>query len=333
MSPALPSIILQGLGSYVPPRILTNAELSAMVDTSDEWIVSRTGIRERRIAGPAETTSDMAVAAARLAIADAGLEPSQIDMIIVGTITPDMPFPSTACLVQKKLGLADIPCFDIEAACSGFLYLLDVGQALLRAQPRYRHILVIGSEKLSSIMDWTDRSTCVLFGDGAGAAVLSRSSRPGIGLLDTILGADGSEPSLLCIPAGGSQIPASEDTLRQGLHSMKMNGKEVFKFASRILVDATRQILQSLSLSLDQIDLIVPHQANIRIIENASKAMGVPMDRFFINLDRYGNTSAASVPLALDEARRAGLTPPGSTVLMIGFGAGLTWGSSVVKWQ
>lgn len=328
-----PSVILKGLGSYAPDTVLTNEALSKRVDTSDEWIVTRTGIRERRIASEDQACSDLGVTAARQALDHAGITPGQVDMIIVATITPDMLFPSTACIIQKKLGLTQIPCLDLEAACTGFLYALDVGTALLRSHSRLNHILIIGSEKLSSFIDWEDRSTCVLFGDGAGAAVLARHPTPGCGVLDTLLGADGSTPELLNIPGGGSSHPASADTLARKQHFLRMNGKEVFKFASRVMVQASHDILSRNNLDVSDVDLIVPHQANIRIIENACKSMGVPMDSFFINLDHYGNTSAASVPIALHEAYQAGRIRPGDTVLCVAFGAGLTWGSALLKWH
>lgn len=330
---AQPSVILKGIGSYTPEKILTNDDLSKIVDTSDEWIVSRTGIRERRVASENQTCSDLGVEAAKSALDDAGMEASEIDMILVATITPDMLFPSTACLVQKKLGLQNIPCLDLEAACTGFVYALDVGTSLLRSNHRLRNILIIGAEKISSFIDWEDRSTCVLFGDGAGAAVLSRSEEAEVGVLDTLLGADGSNPELLNLPAGGTSQPTSTETLANKQHFLKMNGREVFKFASRVMVQASNDILLRNNLSVSDVDLIIPHQANIRILENACKSMGIPMDQFFINLDRYGNTSAASVPIALNEAYRAGRVHPGDLILCVAFGAGLTWGSALLKWQ
>lgn len=330
---AQPSVILKGIGSYTPEKILTNDDLSKIVETSDEWIVSRTGIRERRIAAEDESCSDIGVQAALKALDHAGMEAQEIDMILVATITPDMLFPSTACLIQKKLGLQNIPCLDLEAACTGFVYALDIGTSLLKSNRRLRNILIVGSEKLSSFIDWEDRSTCVLFGDGAGAAVLTRSEVAGEGVLDTLLGADGSNPELLNLPAGGTQLPTSAETLAQKQHFLKMNGREVFKFASRAMVQASNDILLRNNLTVSDVDIIIPHQANIRIIENACKSMGVPMDQFFINLDHYGNTSAASVPIALDEAYRAGRIQPGDLVLCVAFGAGLTWGSALLKWH
>lgn len=331
--PPLPSVVLKGIGSYTPEKILTNDDLSTMVDTTDEWIVARTGIRERRIAREGQQCSDLALEASRRALADAGLEAGAIDMILVATITPDMIFPSTACILQKKLGLRDIPCVDLEAACTGFVYALEMGAALLKVNPRLRHILVVGAERLSSVIDWEDRATCVLFGDGAGAAVLGRDPEPGRGVLDIALGADGSSPELLNIPAGGTQLPPSGETLRNRQHFLKMNGREVFKFASRIMVQASADILSRNNLLPDDVDLIIPHQANIRIIENAAKSMNVPREKFFVNLERYGNTSAASVPIALDEAYRSGRISSGNLILCVAFGAGLTWGSALIKWH
>jgi len=327
-----PPIYLKGLGHYVPERVLTNEDLTRIVDTTDEWIVTRTGIRERRIAAEHEATSDLAVASARKTLEHAGLQPGDIDLIIVATITPDMPFPSTACLVQAKLGLNHIPCFDIEAACTGFLYMMDMARGLLVANPRYKNILIIGAEKLSTITDWEDRSTCVLFGDGAGSAVVSRKG-PGLKIGDILLGADGSNPSLLCQPGGGSSMPPTPETLAARHHFLKMNGREVFKFASRVMAQSSLEILKANNLSVDDVDMIIPHQANIRIIENACKSMMTPIEKFYVNLHRYGNTSAASVPIALSEAIEAGKVVLGHRVVMVAFGAGLTYGASILEWQ
>jgi len=328
-----PSVIIKGIGSYTPDKILTNEAISRLVETSDEWIVSRTGIHERRIASDSQACSDLAYEAAIRALDDAGMKADEIDMILVATITPDMLFPSTACILQNKLNLQNIPCVDLEAACTGFIYALEMGAALLKSNLRLKNILIAGAEKLSSVIDWQDRSTCVLFGDGAGAAILSRIDEPGTGILDTLLGADGSNPELLNIPAGGTRLPTSEQTLKAKQHFLKMNGREVFKFASKVMVQASEDILLRNNMRVSDVDLIVPHQANIRIIENASKSMQVPMEKFFINLDRYGNTSAGSVPIALDEAYRGGRINPGDLILCIAFGAGLTWGSTLLKWK
>ena len=330
MSPL--STVILGTGSYAPERILSNAELSQTVDTSDEWIRTRCGIRERRIAAPGEATSDMGVHAARRALADAGLQPADIDLLIVATITPDMPMPATACIIQQKLGVpTNAACFDLNAACTGFLYALDTACAML-ASGRYRHALVIGVEKLSAIVDWKDRTTCVLFGDGAGAVIVGKSSVPGLGLIGTKLGALGESVDLLCIPGGGSNAPATAASIAAGSHFLKMKGKEVFKLAVRVMDEAARDILEQHHLRADQISLVIPHQANLRIIEAISAYLELPMERFFVNVDRYGNTSAASIPLALDEARRTGRIKSGDLTLLVAFGAGLTYGSALIRW-
>ena len=307
-----------GTGAYVPEKILTNAELARSVDTSDEWILTRTGIRERRIAGEKETTSEMAAAAARAALADAGLTAADIDLIIVATATPDLQTPATACLVQSKIGATPrSACFDLNAACSGFIYALDTAWAML-ASGRYRHALVIGAEKLSGIVDWQDRSTCVLFGDGAGAVVLGPARGTGQ-LLGARLYAEGGHTDLLCVRPGPKPV-------------ITMKGREVFKVAVREMEDAVRDILEQHQLSAHQISCVIPHQANRRIIEAIAQYLDLPTDRFVVNLDRYGNTSAASIPLALDEARRAGRFQPGDLTLLLSFGAGLTYGSALLRW-
>ena len=326
------STVILGTGAYAPARVLTNTELALTIDTSDEWIVSRSGIRERHIAAPGEMTSDMAVHAARLALADAKLQPADIDLLVIATITPDMPMPATACSVQHKLGLStSTACFDLNAACSGFIYALDTACAMV-GSGRYRHALVIGVEKLSSIVDWTDRTTCVLFGDGAGAAVIGASARPAVGLIGAKLGSYGDCVDLLCIPAGGSNTPASTASLASRGHFLKMKGKEVFKYAVRGMEEAARDILEQHGIAANQINLVIPHQANLRIIESIAQYLELPMERFFVNLDRYGNTSAASIPIALDEARRAGRINPGDLTLLVAFGAGLTYGSALIRW-
>jgi len=326
------SVIISGTGSYTPSRILTNDDLSGIVETSDEWIRTRTGIRERRIAGDGETTSDMATAAAREAIADAGLDVSDIGLIVVATVTPDMAFPNTACFVQHKLGLGKIPAFDVEAACSGFIYAMDVARGLMMINDT-RHALVIGAEKLSRITNWEDRTTCVLFGDGAGAAVLSRINKPDVGILDSLLGADGRESGILCVPGGGSASPSTVESIERSLHKIHMQGNQVFKIAVRVMCQSAVEILEKAGLSAEAVDLVVPHQANNRIIEALSSRLNIGMDRFKINLDRYGNTSAASIPIALDEAHRNGRIRPGNIVLMVAFGGGLTWAASIIRWQ
>ncbi len=326
------SIILKGLGSYAPAQRLTNDDLSRMVETSDEWIRTRSGIRERRIAGAEENPSDMGARAAHAALAKAGLQPADIDLLIVGTMTPDLPFPSTACVMQKKLGLRTVPAFDIAAACSGFLYILEVGVAMLRAGP-YRHALVVGTDKMSSVVDWKDRSTCVLFGDGAGAAVISRSDESAVGVLGSILHTDGAGVGMLLQPAGGSACPTTPATLEERKNFLKMNGKEVFKVAVREMEQVIRDLLAQHQLSAAQIACVVPHQANIRILEALATRLELPMDKIIVNIDRYGNTSAASIPIALEEAHAAGRIKPGDHVVLVAFGAGLTWGATLIKWQ
>ena len=328
---AYASTVILGTGSYAPSRVLSNDELSQTVETSDEWIFTRTGIRERRIAAPDEQTSDMGVKAAQAAIADAKLTPHDIDLLVVATITPDLPMPAAACIIQQKLGLrTDVACFDLNAACSGFVYALDTACAMI-SSGRYRHALVIGVEKLSAVVDWQDRTTCVLFGDGAGAAVIGGSATPNIGLLGTKLGAFGESVELLYITHGGSANPSTPESIAARSHCIKMKGKEVFKLAVRAMDEAARDILEQHQVSPDQIALVIPHQANQRIIEAISDYLELPMDRFFVNVDRYGNTSAASIPLALDEARRAGRIKSGDLILLVAFGAGLTYASALIR--
>jgi len=326
------SIILKGLGSYLPAKRLTNDDLSHMVETSDEWIRTRSGIRERRIAGPDENPSDLAAQAARVALAKAGLASADVDLLIVGTMTPDLPFPSTACLVQNKLGLRPIPAFDVAAACSGFLYILEVGTALLRAGP-YKNALIIGADKMSSVLDWKDRSTCVLFGDGAGAAVLTHSTEKNAGVIGSVLRTDGAGVGMLLQPGGGAACPATHASLDERKHFLKMNGKEVFKVAVREMEQVLRDLLAQHGLTSSQIACVVPHQANIRILEALATRLEIPLERFVINIDRYGNTSAASIPIALDEALTGGRIHPGDYIVLVAFGAGLTWGATLIKWH
>jgi 3-oxoacyl-[acyl-carrier-protein] synthase-3 len=326
------SVIIAGVGSYAPARVLTNHELSKMVDTSDEWIVSRSGIRERRIAAEDEACSDLAVKAANAALADAKMNASDIDLLIVATASPDTPLPSTACYVQHKLGVpGHATCFDISAACSGFLYALEIAYGQLQTN-RYKRALIIGAEKLSTVTDWTDRTTCVLFGDGSGAAVLTKSDQPGVGILGTDLGADGEFADNLYIPAGGSKRPADAKSVAEHAHCIRMNGREVFKSAVRVMETVAKEMMEQHKLTPDQISLVIPHQANIRIIEALAGNLKVPMERVYVNLDRYGNTSAASIPLALDEARRAGRIKPGDLTRLVAFGAGLTYGATLIRW-
>ena len=324
------SVVIQGTGSYTPPDIKTNNDLATIVDTSDEWIFTRTGIREGRIASPDETASDMGAAAAQRALEAANLEASDIDLVIVATITPDMPFPSTACLIQTKLGISNAVCMDIEAACSGFVYIMEVAASMIRSG-RYRHALIIGTEKLSSILDWEDRTTCVLFGDGAGAAILGPSDTPDVGLLDFTLGSDGAQGDVLYMPGGGSAHPATTDSLENRLHFLKMRGREVFKLAVKVMEQAAQEILEQNGLKPDHLSCLIPHQANLRIIELLSSRLNLPMERFYLNLEKYGNTSAASIPIALDEAIRSGRTRSGDYTLLVAFGAGLTWGAALLK--
>jgi len=321
---------ITGVGSYVPAKILTNADLEKMVDTSDEWITTRTGIKSRRQAARDEFTSDMAAHAAQRAMKKAGVTADQIDLIIVATITPDMPFPATACIVQQKIGARRAAAFDLEAACSGFIYGLEVGQQFIMSRT-YDTVLVIGAEKLSSIVDWKDRNTCVLFGDGAGAAILQ--SRPNShGLLTAVMGADGSKGSLLHMPGGGSRCPASADSVAAKLHYLRMDGRETFKNAVQAMYHAAQEALRRCELDISKIKCVIPHQANRRIIDAVGKRLGATPEQLFINLDRYGNTSAASVAIALDEAVSSGKIQRGDLILMMVFGAGLTWGAAVIEW-
>lgn len=327
-----PSIILRGIGSYAPEKRLSNDDLAKIVDTSDEWIRSRSGISSRCIASQEEPPSEMAARAAEKAIANAGISKDEIDLLIVGTMTPDNPFPSTACYVQAKLGLRTIPAFDISAACSGFLYILESAYHMLRSG-NYRNALIIGAEKMSSTLDWQDRATCVLFGDGAGAAVLSKEDTPGIGILGSVLGADGCQTDLLHMPGGGAAQPITAENIDQRDHFLKMNGREVFKLAVRGMEHAILSLLKEHNLSIDEIDCLIPHQANIRIIQALGKQLSLPIDKVFTNLEKYGNTSAASIPLALDEAHQAGRIRSGDTIVLVAFGAGLTWGATLIKWH
>ncbi|WP_309398213.1 beta-ketoacyl-ACP synthase III [Cerasicoccus maritimus] len=325
------SVIISGLGTSIPDKVVTNDDLSKVIDTSDDWIRSRSGIGERRLAGENETASSLGAAAARAAIADAGISKDEVDLVIVGTMSPDMPFPSTACLVQAELGLGTVAAFDVVAACSGFLYILEVGAKLMKSGA-YRNALIIGAEKMSSILDWQDRTTCVLFGDGAGAAVLSLSDQANTGVGEIILRADGSKMDLLNMPGGGARMPASAESVSARQHFLKMNGKEVFKNAVREMGDITLETIEKNGLVPDDIKCFIPHQANIRIIESLAKRLQVDMSRVYVNIDRYGNTSAASVPIAMWEARQKGYFGPGDNILLTAFGAGLTWGGAVVRW-
>ena len=329
------SVVILGTGSYVPAKVVTNNDMAKIVDTSDEWIRTRSGIGQRRFAAENESNSDMACVAAQRAIDAAKIKLEAIDLIIVATMTPDMPFPSTACLVQSKLKLPSVTAFDIQAACSGFVYAINVANSML-CSGGFKNALVIGSEKMSSILDFQDRSTCVLFGDGAGAVVLStqkiNKSRP-VGILGGLEGSDGSDPSLLHQPAGGSSIPASIASINNRQHYVKMNGKEIFKLAVRTMGQASTDIVEQLGYKSDDLDIVIPHQANMRIIESLAKRLNISLEKFYNNLEHYGNTSAASVPIALDEAVRNGNVQSGNLILLVAFGAGLTWASTLIKWQ
>ncbi len=319
-----------GTGKYVPEKILTNADLEKMVETNDEWIVSRTGIRERHIAAPDQATSDLAYEAAIKAIDTAGLTAADLDLIVVATITPDMSFPSTACILQDKLGAKKAAAFDLSAACSGFVYALGAATSMLQ-MGMYKNALVIGADTLSRITDYTDRNTCVLFGDGAGAVVIGEVGE-GRGFKAFDLGAEGAGGELLKLPAGGSRTPASADTLEAKQHFIQMSGREVFKFAVKVMNTATVDVLNKAGMSKDEIDLFIPHQANVRIINSAMERLNLTEDRVMINVQKYANTSAASIPLALVEAVEEGRIKEGDKVVMVGFGGGLTWGASVIVW-
>jgi 3-oxoacyl-[acyl-carrier-protein] synthase III len=328
--PKARSCSIMSVGSYVPTRVLANSDLEKMVDTSDEWITTRTGIKERRIAGKHEFTSDLAAKAALLAMERGHITADQIDLVIVATITPDMPFPSTACLVQQKIGAYRAAAFDIEAACSGFIYALEIGRHFIMAHTADT-VLVIGAEKLSTIINWKDRNTCVLFGDGAGAAIL-RNRGKAHGLLTACMGADGSKASLLCMPGGGSRCPPTPESLAAGMHYLRMDGKETFKNAVNAMFMAACEALRRCELDISQIKCVIPHQANRRIIDAVCERLKARPDQIFVNVDRYGNTSAASVAIALDEAVQSGRIERGDLVLLVVFGAGLTWGAAVIEW-
>lgn len=321
-----------GTGSYLPETVLTNFDLEKMVDTSDEWIRQRTGIVERRIAEDDIATSDLSVQAARLAIKKAQIDPLEIEMILVATVTPDTFFPSTACYVQKGIGAKNASAMDISAACAGFLYGLDLANGLI-ISGQYDTILVVGGEVFNKIVDWNDRNTCVLFGDGAGAAVVQTTEEPK-GILASYIGSDGdyaADISLLGIPAGGSRMPVTSEAIDQNLNKIQMNGREVFKLGVRLMPEAAERALQKANVSVDDVDLLIPHQANLRIIEAVGQRLGVPREKVYVNVDKYGNTSAATVIIALDEAIQDGRAKPGDLILLVTFGAGLTWGSTLLR--
>ncbi len=320
---------IAGMGSYVPVKVLTNTDLEGMVATSDEWIVERTGIRERHVASPGEACSDLAVQAAERALAAARVSAAELDMILLATCTGDYPLPATACLIQHRLGAAKAAACDVSAACCGFVYALSLADAYIKTG--MRHVLIIGSEVMSGITDWTDRNTCILFGDGAGAAVISASDNDR-GILSTHLRSDGSLCELITVPGGGSRLPLSEKVVAERMQYIKMKGNETFKVAVRTLEEVARETLAANHLGVEDLDLYVPHQANIRILKAVASRLGLPPEKVMLNLDRYGNTSAASIPIALDEAVRQGRIKEGSLVLLGAFGAGLTWASALIRW-
>jgi len=321
-----------GWGKSVPNHVLTNEDLARIVNTSDEWIRTHTGIRQRYIAtDPRETTATLAIKAAQEALRVADVPASRLDMIIVATASPEHIFPSTASLVQDAIGATRAGAFDLSAACSGFVYALSVARGLI-VSGSAEYVLVIGSETLSRLVDWSDRSTCVLFGDGAGAVLLAASEVPG-GILSTVLGSDGSGGNLLIVPAGGSRMPACLETVASGMHYLKMNGREVFRFATRVMARAAQEVAEQAGLTMDEVDLLIPHQANRRIIESAMKQLKLDESRVFINIDRYGNTSAASIPIALCEAIEEGRIKQNDHLILVGFGGGLTWGAAAVQWS
>jgi 3-oxoacyl-[acyl-carrier-protein] synthase III len=318
-----------GLGSYLPPKVLSNHDLEKMVETSDEWIQSRTGIRERRIAGKGTATSDLGAAAGKKALADASFDAKDLDLIICATASPDMFMPSTACIIQQKIG-AQCPAFDVSAACSGYPYALTIADGLIRAG-NFKHILVIGAEVISTFIDWKDRSTCVLFGDGAGASVVGPAQEDGNKILSTFLGSDGRQANLLKVPAGGSAIPSTVETLEQGLNYVKMEGSEVFKCAVRTMGDAIQEVVKRAGAKLEDIDCLIPHQANLRILNAVAERANLPLDKVFINLDRYGNMSAASTIVALEEAVKGGTVKKGDFVVLVAFGSGFTWAGAAIQ--
>ncbi|CCQ93563.1 3-oxoacyl-(acyl-carrier-protein) synthase III [[Clostridium] ultunense Esp] len=328
---SLYSVGITGIGSYVPEKVITNYDLCEIVDTSNEWIVERTGIQERRIVDQSLSTSDIGTIAANKALEDSNTNPKEIDLIIVATATPDMAFPSTACIVQKNIQAINAAAFDISAGCSGFIYGLSIGFNFIKAGT-YRKVLVIGGETLSKIVNWEDRNTCVLFGDGAGACILERCEE-GFGFLTFDLGSDGNNGHLLIQPAGGSRLPASYETVSNRLHTIKMDGREVFKFAVRIIEKSSKEVLRKANIPLEQIDLLIPHQANMRIIQSAIKKLQLEENKVYINLDKYGNMSSASIPVALDEAYKKEFFSKGDIVLLVAFGAGLTWGATLLRWN
>jgi 3-oxoacyl-[acyl-carrier-protein] synthase-3 len=321
-----------GTGAYVPDRIITNSELETIVDTSDRWIRERTGIKERRIAHEGVPVSHLALGAAERALKDAMIDPLEIDLIILGTVTPDMPMPSTACIVQQKLGAERAVAFDVSAACSGFLYALTIGDQFIRSG-MHKRVLVIGADMFSKVVDWSNRDTCILFSDGAGAMLLEATTSDEERIVkSTHIFSDGRQGDKLYIPGGGSLNPASHDTLYEGMHYIRMRGNELFKIAVKAMVDASKKALKHNDLTVEDIDLVIPHQANIRIMEAIAKKLKIPMEKVMVTIDYYGNSSAATVPTAFDKARRIGKLQEGDTVLAVAFGAGVTWASALIQW-
>jgi len=324
--------VIRGTGSYYPERILSNQDLEKMVDTTDEWIVTRTGIRERRIASPEQASSDLGTEAARHALDMAGWEATDVDTLIVATVTPDYPFPSCSCTIQGKLGASNAVAFDIGAACTGFIYGLNLSLALIRSG-QARRILLVAVETLSRIVDYTDRSTCVLFGDGAGAVAIEKGTGDELGIRSVALGADGDQGHLLYMPAGGSRHPATHETVEGRMHTMKMNGNEVFKIAVRGMETITRRAIDMAHCQVEDIDLLLPHQANLRMIDATAKRLGIPSDHVVRTIQSFGNTSASSIPIAMDGVVRSGRVKRGDTLGMVAFGSGLTWGAAVIQWE
>ncbi len=322
---------ITGWGKAIPEKVLTNDDLANMVDTSDQWIREMTGIRERHIVSEEQSSATLATEAAEKALEVANLRPSELDLIIVSTSSPEHIFPSTACLVQDRLGASNAGAFDLLAACTGFIYALQTGAQMIRSGS-IKNVLVIGAETLSRFTDWKDRNTCILFGDGAGAVVLQASETPG-GVLSAVLRSDGSGADLLSLPAGGSHLPATHETVDKGQHYIQMNGREVFRFATRVMAQATREAVEAAQLTLEDVSLIIPHQANQRIIDSAARSLEIPLERFVTNIDRYGNTSTASIPIAMIEAIEQGRLNPGDRVVVVGFGGGFTWGAALIEWS
>lgn len=321
---------ITGIGSYLPSKVLTNFDLEKMVDTSDDWIIQRTGIKERRIVENGQITSDLATQASLRAMEDAGVSPQDLDMIITSTITPDHIFPSTSCFIQQKIGASRAGAFDILAACAGFIYAISIGESFVNSGAM-ETVLVVGAECLSKITDYTDRTTCVLFGDGAGAVIIQKS-RTKHEILATNLAADGSQSDVLIMPGGGARNPASLESVQQRTHYIQFKGKEVFRLAINNITSLILETVEKNGISLQDIDLIIPHQSNYRIIEATMEKLGLPMEKAFVNIDKYGNTSSASIPIAIDEARKEGRISKGDIVMLVAFGGGLTWGASIIRW-